>query len=70
MHFKEYDLVNCKHYVQFLKAYKPMALQRLYYIYTVVFYKVTIPQKQSSNLLYQWCQKLFFAKQLLTPLVE
>ena len=28
MHFKVYDIVNCKHYIQLLKAYKPMALQR------------------------------------------
>ena len=27
MHFKEYDIVNCKHYIERLKAYKPMALQ-------------------------------------------
>jgi hypothetical protein len=36
MHFKVYDIVNCKHYIQLLKAYKPMALQRytLYIHYT------------------------------------
>jgi hypothetical protein len=28
MHLKVYDIVNCKHYIQLLKAYKPMALQR------------------------------------------
>jgi hypothetical protein len=28
MHFKVYDIVNCKHYIQLLKAYKPMPLQK------------------------------------------
>ena len=29
MHYKKYDIVNCKQYEQYLKAYKPMQLQRL-----------------------------------------
>ena len=28
MQLKVYDIANCKHYIQLLKAYKPMLLQR------------------------------------------
>ena len=29
MHFKVYDIFNCKHYIQLRKAYKPRVLQGL-----------------------------------------
>jgi hypothetical protein len=36
MHLIEYDIVYFKHYIQLLKAYKPMALQR-YTVYKQLF---------------------------------